>query len=192
MGKLIVGLGNPGSAYTSTRHNIGRRVVETLAHEFRLSLRSSKSLRTHLAEGDQEGHSFILAYLDSYMNESGGRVKLLVDHFGIHFKTDLLIVVDDAALPFGRLRLRSSGQDGGHKGLRSIEAALGTKAYARLRVGIAPINPIEESLEKYVLSPFTRNEEKELDAILNRTAQTCRFWIIQPLQRVMDFANRSV
>lgn len=188
--KLIVGLGNPGSRYAPTRHNVGRRVVETAARLSQASWKRSSALQAQWAEAAEDEVSFVLALVNSFMNESGGTVRRLAEHFNLDFKTDLLVVVDDAALPFGRLRLRASGQDGGHRGLRSIETALGSRAYARLRIGIGPERPVEQPLEDYVLEPFSREEEKELKEILSRAAESCRLWVTAPLARAMDWTNK--
>lgn len=214
--KLIVGLGNPGPSYKKTRHNIGARIVEALAQSFQLSWKESRPLCAKWAEyyecgggvtppsgrGDR-APTIYLAIPSCYMNESGGSVRRLVDHFKIDPKEGLLIIVDDAALPFGRLRLRKSGQDGGHKGLRSIEKELGTQAYARLRMGIASISNVGAplvgaragarpvpTLEEYVLTPFTKKEEKELESITERALEACKLWIAGPIEKAMDWTNR--
>ncbi len=124
------------------------------------------------------------------MNESGEAVRRLAGHFKIDFKSELLVVVDDAALPFGRLRLRARGSDGGHRGLRSIESALGSQDYARLRVGIAPAKPVEEPLEKYVLRSFKSEEERKLGEILRRGIESCKLWVTGPIERAMDQTNK--
>lgn len=188
--KLIVGLGNPGSRYTQTRHNIGRRLIEALAQSYKARWTQSKNLHAQWAEVNEGGIPFLLALPELYMNESGEGVRQLVDHFGIHFQSDLLVVVDDAALPFGKLRLRASGQDGGHRGLRSVEGVLGTQTYARLRMGIAPLKPLEESLEEYVLQPFAADEEKRLGEILERAVESCLLWVNGPIGKAMDRTNK--
>jgi PTH1 family peptidyl-tRNA hydrolase len=133
--KLIIGLGNPGSRYAKTRHNIGQRVVEELACRWKGRWKENTTLQCRWMKGDEKGIPFLVAIPGSFMNESGKVVQGLIQHFKIHFQPDLLTVVDDVMLPFGRLRIRASGSDGGHRGLGSIEAALGSQEYARLRVG---------------------------------------------------------
>lgn len=188
--KLIVGLGNPGLRYVKTRHNVGRRLVETLAQISQGHWKQSSTLRSRWTEVRRGGISFLLAVPNSLMNESGEGIRRLAAHFGIDFKSDLLVVVDDAALPFGKLRLRASGQDGGHRGLKSVEKALGTQAYARLRMGIAPPHPVEESLERYVLEPFEPEEEKKLKKVIDRAIQSCNLWVRGPIERAMDWTNK--
>ena len=124
------------------------------------------------------------------MNESGPVVRTLAAHFNIDFKSDLLVAVDDVALPLGTLRLRTSGQDGGHRGLRSIEEALGSPSYARLRIGIKPAHPLKEPLEEYVLSPFGSEEEKALGEILKRAVESCRLWLTESVAKAMDQTNK--
>ena len=187
--KLIVGLGNPGPRYEKTRHNLGRRVVEALARDLRARWKQDKSLKSSFAEIECHPQQGILAVPGSFMNESGRPLELLLRHFEINFKDDLLVVVDDAALPFGRLRLRAEGSDGGHKGLRSIQEVLKSSSYARLRVGIQPPEPVREPLEEYVLSPFDPKEEKKLKEVLDRAAQACRLWISRPVEEAMNWTN---
>lgn len=190
--KLIIGLGNPGPAYVKTRHNIGQRLVEALVQSSGARWKPQKNLRSKYVEANHGSETFIAALPESYMNESGEAVKRLVEHFRIDFKSDLLIVVDDVALPLGALRLRAGGSDGGHRGLRSVETALGSPSYARLRIGIAPAGPIQIPLEQYVLEPFKAAEEKELKKILERAAEACRLWLSEPMDRAMNFANNPL
>lgn len=188
--KLIIGLGNPGATYAKTRHNMGQRLVEALVQNSGARWKSQKSLRSKCVETNYGSEIFMAALSESYMNESGDAVKRLVEHFEIDFKSDLLVVVDDVALPLGKLRLRGSGSDGGHRGLRSINEALESSSYARLRIGIAPNSPLKIPLEKYVLETFKAEEEKELKKILERGVEACRLWISEPLERAMNFANK--
>ncbi len=188
--KLIVGLGNPGSRYAKTRHNIGRRAVEALASGLKVKWREGKNLKSQYTQIDQGEDSFILVVPNLFMNESGKAVRALVDHFEVNSDSDLLIITDDAALPLGRLRLRAKGTDGGHRGLRSIEKALGSRNYARLRIGIAPHSPARQSLEEYVLSPFKKEEEIRLKEILKRSVSACNLWLTQPMEKAMDWANQ--
>lgn len=190
--KLIVGLGNPGSAYSKTRHNIGRRVVESLARKCDAKWKEGKSLKSRWAEVGEKKDSFIFAIPNVFMNESGVAVRLLVDHFGIDFKSDLLIVVDDFALPFGKLRLRATGTDGGHRGLRSIEEALGNRSYARLRVGIGTSSDSERSLEAYVLSRFEEEEEEGLKDVIDRCVESCKLWVSGSVEKAMDRTNKPL
>lgn len=174
---------------------MGRRIIEAWAGSLSLRLKHSKTLRSEWVEAHDGDRNFLLASPDCFMNESGEVVGRLVAHFGIDFKSDLLVVVDDFALSFGTLRLRSSGQDGGHRGLRSIEEVLQSRSYARLRVGIAPVaggNAGSETapLEEYVLQPFGPHEEKRLKEIIGLVVEACRAWLTEPIERAMDRTNR--
>ena len=188
--KLIVGLGNPGPQYAKTRHNIGQRVVAGFAENSGIKFKRDKILRTQWAESHFNNDSFILAFPESFMNESGSVVRVLVGHFKINFQSDLLIVVDDVALPFGQLRLRSSGEDGGHRGLRSIEQALQSPSYARLRIGIAPEKPLQIPLEEFVLEPFLKEEEKRLISVIERSIEASRLWGSESFEKAMNLINK--
>ena len=188
--KLIVGLGNPGPQYDKTRHNIGQRVAFGLAESFGIKFKRHKILRAQWAESHFNNNSFVSAFPESYMNESGTVVSKLVEHFQINFQSDLLIVVDDAALPFGRLRLRANGEDGGHRGLRSVEEHLRSQSYARLRIGIAPEKSLQIPLEEFVLQPFLKEEEKYLDSVIKQGVEACRLWVSEPLEKSMNLINK--
>ncbi|MDD5226578.1 MAG: aminoacyl-tRNA hydrolase, partial [Candidatus Omnitrophica bacterium] len=168
--KLIVGLGNPGDAYARTRHNIGRRLIEFIGGEEKLKFASKKSQKAALASVSWNGEPLHLAYPLTYMNLSGEAIAALVKYWKISAAKDLLIVVDDVALPFGKFRLRGEGSSGGHNGLVSIEKYLGSREYPRLRIGIgsqeketaAEAAGFGEPLRDYVLSAFNPAEEKKM------------------------------
>lgn len=197
--KLIVGLGNPEAKYFKTRHNAGRRTVEALAasHSLRFSLQ--KSDHAWCASWESTQGPLLLAYPDEFMNVSGDSISRLVLSHQIRAEEDLLILVDEAALPFGRLRLRGQGSDGGHNGLKSIQAKLGTLNFARLRIGVGP-QPDPESgkdaaqmiavpLEDYVLDPFTKSEEASWPELAERAMRACLAWAEGPLSRAMNQVN---
>lgn len=188
--KLIVGLGNPGAKYTKTRHNLGRRLVEFMASRHHLSFSKKKSLEASLISFEIEEIPITLAYPETFMNLSGKAVAALVQHLNIHPSNDLLVAVDDLALPLGRLRLRAQGTDGGHNGLKSVEEALGTSDYPRLRLGIGSRAPVSDA-EAYVLSPFEGAEEKSLGAILRRSQEACLLWLRRSISAAMNVVNRD-
>ena len=126
------------------------------------------------------------------MNVSGEAVSSLVNHFSLKPENDLLIVVDDAAIPFGKFRLRSQGRDGGHNGLKSIIALLGTTHFSRLRFGIAPSTPgFETQLEAFVLSDFEKKERVQLPGIYERGFEASTIWATQPAMKAMNAVNAS-
>ena len=170
---LVIGLGNPGPAYAGTRHNIGAMVVAALADEHRAKLSRHKRALAEVAEfriglpGQQ--HSVIAACPMSYMNESGGPVKALLQFYSV--PADHLIVVhDELDLPFTSLRVKFGGGDNGHNGLKSIRAAIGTGEYYRIRMGIGRPQG-RQSPADYVLQSFSSAERKELPAECDRGAQ---------------------
>lgn len=194
--KLIVGLGNPGSKYSETRHNAGSLVVERIARENSLRFSGKSKLKASFAIWRKLPEEVVLAYPEVFMNVSGESVKALVDHFGVIPDKDLLVVVDDVALPFGLLRLRAKGSSGGHNGLKSVELFLGSSNYARLRVGIGPEDAKNTGrpqgsipLEEFVLMPFTAIERKLLPDFLDRTVQACQEWLEKPIADAMNVVN---
>ncbi|MBU9888868.1 MAG: aminoacyl-tRNA hydrolase [Candidatus Omnitrophica bacterium] len=194
--KLIVGLGNPGVEYLRTRHNIGRRLIERVVANNKTALSNKRSLKALVAQVTWAGETVHLACPLSYMNLSGMSVKALRDGLGIRSLKDLLIVVDDFALPFGRLRLRGSGSGGGHNGLFSIEEALGSRDYPRLRMGIGLREQLANEAPEtgtwhrdFVLSDFTREEEDLMESFLKRGEEACRLWMSEPLATSMNRVN---
>lgn len=197
--KLIIGLGNPGEGYARTRHNIGRRLAEFMAGEEKIKFVLKKSRKSAVASASWNGEPLHLAYPLTYMNLSGEAVVELVKYWKVEAAKDLLIVVDDVALPFGKFRLRGEGSSGGHNGLASIEAHLGSREYSRLRVGIGPREnkdaagaPVPgELLRDYVLASFDAAEEKKMKELLHRGAEACRAWVEEPLAEAMSRVNAS-
>jgi peptidyl-tRNA hydrolase, PTH1 family len=197
--KLIVGLGNPGDEYARTRHNIGRRLIEFIAEEEKVKFSSKKSQKAALAMTSWEGEPLHLAHPLTYMNLSGEAIAALVKYWKITASKDLLVVVDDVALPFGKFRLRGEGSPGGHNGLLSIEEHLGSREYPRLRLGIGrcgtktAAEPLgsDESLRDYVLSSFSATEEKKMKELLGKGMEACRAWFAEPLSKAMNQVNAA-
>lgn len=197
--KLIVGLGNPGDEYARTRHNIGRRLMEFIAAREKVKFASKRAQRSAVASCSWNGETVHLAYPATYMNLSGEPVSLLAKYFKIEIARDLLIVVDDAALPFGKLRLRGDGSAGGHNGLASIEERLHTRAYPRLRLGIGILDggknahnaDTGEPLRDYVLSGFKSSEEKAMEAFLGSGMEACRLWALGSITQAMNEVNAA-
>jgi peptidyl-tRNA hydrolase, PTH1 family len=173
---LIVGLGNPGSAYEGTRHNIGFEVVKRWAAEHGFSFRAAKHLSAELAQGSERGVKVALLLPMTYMNSSGEAVRLCAHYFKMPL-SDLLIVCDDVALPFEEMRLRERGGTGGHKGLESIETHLGTQEYARLRIGVG--DRADGDLADHVLGRFTEQEVPKLPEILEKATKSLDLWIFK-------------
>ena len=172
---LVIGLGNPEARYARNRHNVGRMVVDVLVGRAGARLGGHKA-RARLAEarlgvmpGGAPGPRVILAEPESYMNLSGGPVRALVDFYRVDPAARLLVIHDDLDLPAHVLRLKRGGGEGGHNGLRSIGRALGTRDYARLRVGIGR-PPGRQDPADFVLSDFPARERGELGVTLEQAA----------------------
>ena len=167
---LVVGLGNPGPSYAGNRHNVGAMVLDELAARagVRLSPGKGKRARTLIGEGRLAGRRVVLARPTSYMNESGGPVRGLLDYHSIP-ATDLVVLHDELDIPFAGVRLKRGGGEGGHNGLRSISRATGTRDYLRVRVGIGR-PPGRQDPADFVLKDFSATERKELDLLVAEAA----------------------
>jgi PTH1 family peptidyl-tRNA hydrolase len=190
--KVIVGLGNPGREYELTRHNVGWMVVDHLADVWRFDdwRRDGDSL---VVAGRTAGCAVRLVKPQTFMNLSGASLRPYLRRPMFDPPRDLLVIVDDAALPLTRLRLRAEGSAGGHNGLKSIEGALGSRTYARARIGVAPVDPRRRTsgLADFVLSPFGKDERAELVAQLPRFASAVETWLTDGIDRAMSLYNRE-
>jgi peptidyl-tRNA hydrolase, PTH1 family len=183
---LIVGLGNPGTEYACTRHNLGFMLIDKLARDADAMVKRSEC-RSLVGNATIERERVTLVKPQTYMNLSGEAVSCLNAKYEID--PDALIVIsDDLALPFGAIRLRERGSDGGHNGLKSIIDALGTNEFLRLRIGIQPEHPITDA-KRFVLSEFSRDEKLGLDEILERSAQAVRSVIQDGMAKAMSLFN---
>ena len=165
--KAIIGLGNPGLKYRKTRHNIGFMVAESIVSQVGGSLKKGRD-NYLLFQGRWKKMPLIIAEPLTYMNNSGQAVAHVVKYFDIQLE-NIIIIHDDVNLPFGRLRLREKGSEGGHNGLASIIQHLGTQHFPRLRIGVGN-DYAHGEMAKYVLSRFTRDERRELPAIICKAA----------------------
>lgn len=190
--KLIVGLGNPGREYRDTRHNAGFMVLEALADRHALTGAKAK-FNASVLEGVIANEKTMLMQPTTYMNRSGSAVAEAANFYKVQ-PDDLLIVVDETALPIGQLRLRARGSDGGHNGLADIARALGTDAYPRLRVGIGEpeIDGRRIARHDYVLGRFTDEQKSELARTLPRACETIEAWLTEPIENVMSRTNARV
>jgi len=164
---LVVGLGNPGPSYESTRHNAGFLVVDELVRRAGGRLKAHKG-RADVLETRVSGHPAVLAKPRSYMNESGGPVAALRDYYKVPPER-LVVVHDELDIPFGTVKVKLGGGDGGHNGLKSIRRSIGTGDYLRVRFGIGR-PPGRQDPADYVLKPFAAAERKDLAWALDRTA----------------------
>jgi peptidyl-tRNA hydrolase, PTH1 family len=186
--KVIVGLGNPGSDYSGTRHNVGFRVTELLGQRWSIPL-NRKLCRSRVGEGNYRAVPVRLVQPETFMNVSGEAVSELVQQWKLD-PTDLLVIADDVALPLGSIRLRAQGSDGGHNGLGSILQMLGTEAVARLRVGIQPA-ALKGDLADYVLEPFSKKEQEPLEAVLETACDAAETWVCEGMTPAMNRFNQK-
>ncbi len=187
---LIVGLGNPGSDYSRTRHNVGFMVSDRLAERWGAAWDYEKKFNARIARGSVAGKRVLLCQPQTYMNSSGEAVQAVLAFFRIAIDR-LLVVVDDADLPLGELRLRPGGGAGGHHGLESIETCLGTARYARLRVGIGRQDGSRQ-ITNYVLGRFSSTEVDALGTVLKVAADQAASWLDDGIQKAMSRFNGVV
>lgn len=183
---LFVGLGNPGPQYALTRHNMGYLVVQAFAERLGWVFKEDKRFNARVAKGMSENKTVHLVLPLTYMNLSGTAVRRYVDYFKLSLDR-LVVVTDDIALPFGQLRLRTLGSAGGHNGLKSVEAHLGTTHYTRLRMGIG--HPGQKVLVDYVLDLFSHSEQEELPIVIDRGVEILQRLLRESASHVMNTVN---
>ena len=186
--KLIVGLGNPGRRYQGTRHNIGARVIDTLARRHHVALREEGWADVGALTLD--GARVLLARPQTYVNVSGTAVADLRRRHRLPLE-NLLVAFDDLDLPVGQIRLRAKGGHGGHNGMRSIIETLGSEEFARLRVGIGrPPEGVDPA--DYVLSRFSKEEQAQLDEAVERAADAVEAFVRRGIEAAMSASNLRV
>jgi len=185
--KLVVGLGNPGAEYAFTRHNLGFLLVDLLAERSgcRVSRPEDQAL---VGRGRLGGVEVMLAKPQTFMNLSGDSVKGLVARYDVDSAKDLVVAVDDVALPFGRIRVRASGTSGGHNGLKSIIGRLGSQEFPRVRMGIAPDHPVDD-MARFVLQPFPRAAREDVDRMLWTAADAVETLLVSGAETAMQRFN---
>jgi PTH1 family peptidyl-tRNA hydrolase len=181
--KVIVGLGNPGVRYQWTRHNIGFKVVDRLAHRFEILI-SAKRFHTLHGTGRINFQEVVLAKPMTFMNRSGEAIRKTLDYFQIGME-DLIVIHDDLDLSFGRLRFKRRGGDGGHQGVRSIIESTEKNAFVRLKVGIGR-PPRGTDPAEYVLNPFNGVERSHLDEIVSQAAESVVVMLSEGIETAMS------
>jgi PTH1 family peptidyl-tRNA hydrolase len=182
---LVVGLGNPGPEYAGNRHNVGAMVLDVLGARVGGSFKRHKARAAALEgrlgtlDGGRPGPRVVLAKPSSYMNESGGPVAGLRQFFDVE-PARVVVVHDELDIPFGDVRLKLGGGEGGHNGLRSVTRSLGTKDYLRVRVGVGR-PPGRMDAAEYVLRDFGANERKELGVVLEEAADAVELLVLRGL-----------
>jgi PTH1 family peptidyl-tRNA hydrolase len=184
---LIVGLGNPGSDYAATRHNLGFMLIDKLAEDERIVVKR-RECNSLVGQGDIEGVVTKLAKPQTFMNLSGSAVSCLLRKVESDAPVKQLVVIsDDLALPVGKIRIRERGSAGGHNGLKSIIAEIGTDEFIRLRIGIQPDHPLADA-KRFVLDTFLKTEQPVVKDTLERAAAALRTLIRHGALRAMaDF-----
>jgi len=183
--KVVVGLGNPGSRYHGTRHNVGFAVLDVLARSANAG-RPQDRFQAEIVELREDAQKVLLVKPATFMNLSGQAVRQVLDFYKVEVG-DLLVVCDDINLPLGKLRLRAKGSHGGHNGLRDIQNQLGTNEYARLRIGVDA--PPEEGAVDHVLGRFRPGERPVIEEAVATAAQAVGVWLTHGIQECMNQYN---
>ena len=188
--KLVVGLGNPGRKYAASRHNVGFRIVERFAAEGGVPLTSHR-FEGRFGRGRVHGHEVTILEPETFMNLSGASVAEALRTLPIDdVRSDVLVVLDDLDLPFGRLRIRTRGGAGGHKGLADVLECVGRDDIPRLRFGIGrPPNPAMDPID-YVLQPFAPEEEAKLPGRIDAASRAVLAVVADGVAAAMDLFNR--
>ena len=187
MTRLLFGLGNPGKQYAKTRHNAGWQVLDQLAEEHGTGFRRTRLLHGDIGDFRDSGQRIRMVKPASFMNRVGPVYVRSLDVFETDVR-DALVLVDDFALPFGRLRFRAQGSAGGHNGLRSVESSLGSSTYPRLKLGVGPA-PEGARWADYVLKRYDANQRRALPALLERAAGACGVWAREGLEAAANRYN---
>jgi peptidyl-tRNA hydrolase, PTH1 family len=186
--RLIVGLGNPGPEYASTRHNVGFLSVDELAKRNQAHWAHNRATNSNVTSFKTDGLDIVLAKPQTYMNRSGQAVKVLVERLQIDLQ-NVLVVYDEMDLPFGTLRLRQRGSPGTHNGMRSVVSALSTDAVPRLRIGISQAQP--GSAIDHVLGEFEPHEAHEARELVERAADAAFDWATESAVVAMNRYNKG-
>jgi peptidyl-tRNA hydrolase, PTH1 family len=185
--KLIVGLGNPGKQYDKTRHNIGFEVIDELSNQLSIPLNQSK-FKGLFGIGLHNGEKVVLLKPLTYMNLSGESIRAIMDYYQIDIE-DFVVIYDDLDLPVGKIRLRQKGSAGGHNGIKSTVAHLGTQEFNRIRIGIdRPRNGMK--VPDYVLGRFHEDEIGHTKEAVQKSADACKTWLEKPFLQVMNEYNQ--
>lgn len=190
---VVVGLGNPGVRFANTRHNMGFLVVKALAKKWGCPFHMETRFESYIATRRIGGMTIHLLMPTTYINLSGIALQKYLSFYR-YGPQNVIIVADDVALGYGELRVRDRGSSGGHNGLKSVEAVLGTKEYIRVRMGVGNPKDIPESdisLADYVLGQFTASEVAYLDGFINKGVQILEQLISEPITRVMNATNKK-
>ncbi len=184
---IIAGLGNPGREYANTRHNAGFCSLDRLADRYRIEI-DTKKFHALTGSGYIEGQKVLLVKPQTYMNASGESLRAACDFYKIDPETELIVIYDDVSLAPGQLRIRKKGSAGGHNGIKSIIAHLGTQNFLRVKVGVGE-KPSGWDLADYVLGHFSKGEQEQMAEAFDRAGQAAAALLTEDAERVMNEYN---
>ena len=192
---LVAGLGNPGKKYRNTRHNIGFRILDEFQKENNFpTFKLVRKFNSLISKREFSGKKILLAKPQTFMNNSGKAIKLLIRNKKAMAKLtrieNLWVVHDDIDLPLGKIRISKARGSAGHKGVESIIRELGTKNFVRIRIGIQPKSGKPRNPEKFVLQNFTKKEEKILKEVIKKTSQALKTALREGLEKAMTKFNK--
>ncbi|MFC1524798.1 aminoacyl-tRNA hydrolase [Planctomycetota bacterium] len=185
--RIVVGLGNPGKKYVSTRHNVGFLVIDELAKRHRIRLNTKKAFKALIGEGTLNDEKIMLVKPMTYMNNSGISVKNIINYTNGSLN-NLLVAYDDLHLPLGEIRIRSKGSSGGHKGINSLMMHLDTTVFSRLKIGLGPSVGLETAT-KFVLGKFSVEEGKIIQSVVTRATEAIECWVDMGINKCMNQFN---
>jgi PTH1 family peptidyl-tRNA hydrolase len=183
--KIVIGLGNPGTKYTKTRHNIGFMVIDKFLKGCNVSF-TKKHRDSIVNKCLIEGEEILFVKPQLFMNLSGISTKRIVEKHNCNLN-EILVILDDINIPLGKVRIREKGSSGGHNGLKSISDHLKTTDFPRLRIGIGSI--ASEDTKDFVLSRFTREEKDVIDGALDKACNAIKYWITEDINNCMSMIN---
>ena len=186
---IIAGLGNPGKRYENTRHNVGFDAIDELVDRYRIP-GSGVSHKAMVGKGIMEGQKVLLAKPLTYMNLSGEAIRGLVDYYKIDPETELLVIYDDISLEPGNIRIRKKGSAGGHNGIKSIIAQLGTQNFQRIRIGVGE-KPKNWDLADYVLGTFGKEDRPLVEEALGNASEAAAMIVQGKIDEAMNRFNRT-
>ena len=188
--KIVAGLGNPGSEYEKTKHNVGFMFIDAMAEKLGVSEWRDK-FEAKIAETRIGSEKVLLVKPMTYMNLSGEAVRAMVDYYKIDPETELLVIFDDISLAPGNIRIRKKGSAGGHNGIKSIITHLGTQNFQRIKVGVGE-KPKNWDLADYVLGAFSKDDRKLVDEALERSAKAAALIVQGEIDEAMNLYNKKL
>lgn len=186
---VIAGLGNPGKKYAKTRHNAGFDTIDIIADRYRIDV-STEKFKALVGSGVIDGQKVILVKPQTFMNLSGDSLRLVCDFYKIDVEEELIVIYDDISLEPGQIRVRKKGSAGGHNGMKSIIAQLGTQVFKRVKVGVGE-KPEGYDLADYVLGHFSFTERIHMEEAFDRAARAAAALVTQPPEEVMNEYNKK-